>query len=258
MKYYDAHLHLPSPDAAGVQKFFAHITMESKLVGGTLILNNVNEYEIAQQHVHKIPHHITTAFPFHLIASHHQFFTVPSWFKVHPRLHSLKASDIDTCIASFQLLAMPPAGIIVDCFPWGPVLEHNIHLPLVITLAQAFPQTPIIAAHAGGYESWAFRAHTMMLANVWYEFSFSAHFYLGSDLLKPLETYLSCVPSRVLFGSDWPNRTPAPQLEAYLSAARAVGMSTKHLEELLIANAQRLWPLERSTASHDARITNCQ
>lgn len=76
----------------------------------------------------------------------------------------------------------------------------------MIALAQAMPDMPVLATHGGGYESWAFRAHTGSLPNVLYDFSVTMAYYRGSDLLRPfrdlrsLETPATAVWKRLAVG----------------------------------------------------------
>ena len=142
-------------------------------------------------------------------------------------------------------------GLIVHCFPWGPNLRYCVSLPLVVALAQAFPNLPILATHGGGYESWAFRAHTGSLSNVLYDFSISLKYFRGSDLLGPFGVYARTRPQRLLFGSDWPWAEPSEQLEECMRLAQNVGVDKDELIMLLLENAQRYWR-ESVVVAHSA------
>jgi predicted TIM-barrel fold metal-dependent hydrolase len=143
---------------------------------------------------------------------------------------------------SLRELKDPPKGIIVHCFPWGSELHFNISLPLVIQLAHTLPQTSVLVSHGGGYESWAFRAHTGMLKNVLYDFSVTMSYYRGSDLLGPFQRYLRYSPERVVFGTDWPSVESDEQLSESLRLAGEIGISGNQLESIFMENARRFWP----------------
>jgi len=173
------------------------------------------------------------------------------WYKIHPNLHNLDRHSIAPLVEQIANSAQRPRGLMVHCYPWGPNLEASISLPLVIALAQAMPEMPVLATHGGGYESWAFRAHTGSLPNVLYDFSVTMAYYRGSDLLKPFGIYARSKPQRLLFGSDWPWAEPLDQLSECVREGEAAGVSAESLQTHMLENALRLWPLE-STCKQQA------
>jgi predicted TIM-barrel fold metal-dependent hydrolase len=135
-----------------------------------------------------------------------------------------------------------PAGLMVHCYPWGKSLDYNTSLPLVLALAEAMPDTTILATHGGGYESWQFRSHAALFRNVIFDFSVTLSYYAQSDLLRPLQRYLRYSPDRVVFGSDWPSAAAGEQLAEVRRLAAEAGISDEQLELLLLTNARRYWP----------------
>jgi hypothetical protein len=242
MKYFDCHLHLPSPDRGGLDRLLRYVENAGDMVGGNLILNTRAEVDFTHAHIESLPSTLNiipyydpeTDVPPELLRS--------SWYKVHPRVQRLELSAIQPICQSLCELGDPPKGIIVHCFPWGPDLRFNVSLPLVVALAEALPQTAVLAAHGGGYESWAFRAHAGMLKNVLYDFSVTMSYYRGSDVLRPFQRYLRYSPDRILFGSDWPSAESEEQLAESIRLAGEMGIPENELESIFLKNARRFWP----------------
>jgi len=128
-------------------------------------------------------------------------------------------------------------------------MEHNTGLDLVIEVARAFPQLPVVATHGGGYESWQLRAHTARLANVFYDLSVTFAVYDHTDYLKPWSQYVQRRRNRILFGSDWPSANPEPQLAEAVRLAEAVGVSASDLEHQMLENSSKLWPAKSNPTS---------
>jgi len=240
MRFFDTHLHLPTPDAAGVEAFLRFAHEEPGLIGGALILNTFEEAAAVMASLQHFPGSVV------MIPYFCQAGSVPlplqraGWYKVHPILHNIDEAAIPSLVNSLQ--RQRPRGVMVHCFPWGPELKFNISLPLVIALARALPDTTILATHGGGYESWAFRSHAGAFKNVHFDFSLTLDYYEGADALRPLQRYLRYSKSRVHFGSDWPSGRVAAQLTEMQRLAREVGLGVAELESLLLENARACWP----------------
>ena len=253
MNYFDAHLGLPGPDRKGLDALLRHVESETGLLGGNLILNTEEELELVYRHLDLLPPSLNTI-PFYTPA-----LDAPpelrrsGWFKIHPRLHGFESKHIREI--RDELLAAPvkPKGMVVCCFPWGTDLSYNISLPLVIELAKALPDMPVLATHGGGYESWQFRAHAAPLKNVFFDFSATMSYYFRSDLLRPFQRYLRYTPERLLFGSDWPTGDTAEHINECVRLAEEISISREELESVLLGNAQRLWPELFSTTATGER-----
>jgi hypothetical protein len=240
MRYFDVHLHLPSADEDGLGRLLRHVESETGMVGGNLILNTPEEVEFAHRHSGSLPPSLNVVPYFDPEARFPAEFTRGGWFKIHPRIGRVTAERVGALRDA--ALSARPRGLVVHCYPWGPELEFNVSLPLVIELARALPETHVLVAHGGGYESWQFRSHTGMLGNVCYDFSVTMSYYQGSDLLRPFQRYLRHSTGRVLFGSDWPSAGAGEQLAECARLASEVGVGEAQLEEIFLTNSRRLWP----------------
>jgi hypothetical protein len=244
MKFFDCHLHLPTPDDSGLDRLLRYLDNVPDMLGGNLILNTHEEVDFACHHLDSFPTSLnlipyydpTGEFPPRLMQT--------GWYKIHPQINRLEPSAIPSIRKSLVESANRPRGIIVHCFPWGPELQFNISLALVIELARALPDMFVLVSHGGGYDSWAFRAHTGMLRNVIYDFSVTMAYYHRSDILGPFQRYLRYSPDRIVFGSDWPSAESEEQLSECLRLAGEIAVPEERLESLFITNARRLWPVE--------------
>jgi hypothetical protein len=239
MRFFDAHLHLPSPDAAGLEAFLRFLDAEPGLVGGNLILNTPKEVAVVKSNLHRLPSKVVLVPYFQVGARHPEPLCRSGWYKLHPSIQELDAQSIPHLVSALKV--ENPKGVMVHCFPWGPELRFNISLTLVIELAQVLPDTVILATHGGGYESWAFRAHAGSFKNVHFDFSMTLDYYEGSDLLIPLQRYLRFSKSRIHFGSDWPSGHVGRQLNELQRLAMGAGLNETELEHLLLDNARSCW-----------------
>ena len=94
MKYFDAHLGLPSPDRKGLEALLRHVESEKEFVGGNLILNTQQEVAVVSRYREQLPSAINT------IPYYTPMFDTPEevsrsgWLKIHPRLHRFALEDI--------------------------------------------------------------------------------------------------------------------------------------------------------------------
>jgi hypothetical protein len=249
MRYFDAHLGLPSPDRKGFDELCRHVENDSGLVGANLFLNTSAEVELVHRNLALLPPQVNTI-PYYTPALDIPTeLTRSKWVKIHPRLHGYESRHIAEIRDSLRAAQVRPRGVAVCCFPWGTNLSNDISLPLVIELALALPDVTILATHGGGYQSWRFRAHASPLKNVVFDFSATMSYYFGSDLLRPFQRYLCYSPERILFGSDWPTGDTTEHIDECVRLAAEVSVSEEGLERILLGNAERLWP----EAFHAAR-----
>lgn len=242
LRFYDDHLHLPTPDDEGLDRLLRHVDAHPEMVGGNLILNTEEEVAFVEAHLDRLPPHLTLVPYYPFDGTLPSAVTASGWYKIHPVMARLTEDDIPAVCETLRDPPNSPKGLIVHHYPWGANLQHEISLPLIIALARAMPATPIVATHGGGYESWPLRAHTGSLPNVLYDFAVTMSYYAGSDVLRPFQVYLRTRPNRLLFGSDWPSAEPGPQLGEYLRLAGEAGIAAPVLEAALLQNAARLWP----------------
>jgi|GEM_PF-4541783 len=237
MRFFDVHLHLPSPDRAGLDALLRHIEAEPSMVGGLLVLNTEAEVELVSAHGGELPASVGLV-PYYRPGAQ---LGPTGWWKIHPTIQRIRIEDVDALTAAVKE-GPAPRGVMVHCFPWGKTLQYNSSLPLVLGLAAALPDTTILATHGGGYESWAFRSHAALFKNVIFDFSISLSYYSRSDLLRPYQRYFRYSPDRVVFGSDWPSAECGEQLEESVRLAEEIGLTREWLEETWLANSRRLWP----------------
>lgn len=242
MKYFDVHLHLPTPDRAGLDALLRHIDAEPDMVGAHLILNTPEEVAFVHAQRGALPPSIRFIPYYEPGASLPPEFQADGWYKIHPGIARLHAGRVAEVRDALLAAPRPPKGIVVHCFPWGPQLEYNTGLPLVVELARAMPRTWILVAHGGGYESWQLRAHAGSFDNVLFDFSVSMAYYRGSDALRPFQRYLRHDPQCLLFGSDWPSAQCGEQLEECVRLAGECGVDAARLERLFLDNTRRIWP----------------
>jgi hypothetical protein len=242
MKYFDCHLHLPAPNPSGLDQLLRYLEGARDLVGGNLILNTRAEVDFVHAHLESLPSTLNIIPYYETGADVPPEFRRSGWYKLHPRVQRLEQAAIHSICQQLRESEDRTKGIIVHCFPWGSELQFNISLPLVIELARSLPETTVLVAHGGGYESWAFRAHTGMLKNVLYDFSVTMSYYRGSDVLRPFQRYLRYSPDRVVFGSDWPSAESEEQLSESIRLACEMGISESELESIFMKNARRFWP----------------
>ncbi len=241
MNVFDTHLHLPSPNPAGVEAFNCMIEAYPGFQGGLLILNTpVGVEAILAQHARLDPRILLVPFfdpenPWDGILGRSK------WVKIHPTYLDLGPDGLQCLIAALD--RQRPVGVVVHHFPWGPDLRKPSGLEWIVRIAKTLPWLTVLATHGGGYESWALRAHAGPLPNVHFDFSCALHYYEGSDLLRPLIHYFRHSPERVHFGSDWPDAPPGSQLKECLRLGSEAGLDAHQVESLLLRNANRLWPM---------------
>lgn len=246
MRYFDCHLHLASPDSAGFTKLVEYLGARRDLVGANLVLNTPDEVAVVAARLGELPPHVVVVPPLPLGVDVPASLRASRWWKVHPALHEVTRERIPEVVRAFG--SVGGAGVMVHHFPWGDRLEHNTGLELVIALARAFPEVPVVATHGGGYESWPLRAHTARLPNVYYDFSVTFSVFAGTDYVRPWVQYVQKRRNRILFGSDWPSAEAEPQLELAARLASEVGVGAEDLQAQLLENSRRLWPSPKTAS----------
>jgi hypothetical protein len=242
MKYFDVHVHLPSPSRDGLDELLRHLDSERDMLGGNLILNTPEEIDLVHRHVSLLPGSLQVIPRFAPDAELPAELNQTGWYKVHPRIGRISAAKVAGVRDALAAMLPAPKGIVVHCFPWGSELEFNTSVPLVVELAQALPGTWILAAHGGGYESWQLRAHAGSFKNVLFDFSVTMAYYQGADALRPFQRYLRYTPSSLLFGTDWPSAESREQLDECVRLAAECDVGAAALERLFLENTRRVWP----------------
>jgi len=251
MRYFDCHLHLPSPDDYGFVRFREYMQSHPNLVGCNLILNSEPEMTVVERRLRELPDCVQIVPPLPLDLNIPDRLHSLRWYKIHPALHRISRERIPAVVSLVG--ASQARGVVVHHFPWGDKLEYNTSLELIIQIAQAYPELPVVATHGGGYESWQLRAHTARLKNIYYDFSISFSVYAETDYVKPWIQYVERRRNRILFGSDWPSAEAEPQLKYATELAQRTGMKESELELQLLENSARLWPRCVMSVNHENR-----
>lgn len=244
IKYYDTHIHIPSPDKAGLDRFLAYVKDNPEMQGGLLILNEQKDVDFAAANLDQIPPNFIIVPCYNYAGNSSRYpdaITSSGWLKIHPVIHRIPDADIPAVIRFLRDNRPGLKGLIVHCFPWGSEMEYNFSLPLVLELHRNFPDLTILIAHGGGYESWIFRAHTGGIKKFIYDFSVTLKYYQGSDLLRPFQRYVKYSADRILFGSDYPSAMAGEQIEESVRLAAEMGIGEQALEALYVNNFLRIW-----------------
>ena len=106
---------------------------------------------------------------------------------------------------------------------------------------RCFPRLEAVAAHLGGYKA-ADEAIEFLAGNdrVWYDTS-SALWYLTPERAGEIIRALN--PEKVMFGTDYPVKNPAGELERFFAIP---GLTEKEQEDILWNNAVRFLHLEEA------------
>ncbi|WP_319467061.1 amidohydrolase family protein [uncultured Pseudodesulfovibrio sp.] len=145
--------------------------------------------------------------------------------KFHPDFQGFRMDDP----ALYEIMEMM-ADRFICLFHVGDTLppEENPSCPKKLAkLHRAFPNTPIIAAHMGGYRQWEYSLEHLADTNVYVDSS-SVMDFVDDSLLKQL--FDSFGSDRTLFGSDYPLYDPASEIDRLKSRLH---LSETALESLL-------------------------
>jgi predicted TIM-barrel fold metal-dependent hydrolase len=160
--------------------------------------------------------------------------------KLHPRLQRHSVID-DRVIALVRHAGGLGVPVLIDAFPDGDWLIEG-HRPVhYAQLARACPDTRLIVAHMGGHHV----IDMMMLAkrtpNMLLDTSFSLLYYRGSSVPADLVYAMRSMRfDRILYGSDYPDRSVPDTLEASIELLREHGLTDDQLDRILYSNARRV------------------
>ena len=168
---------------------------------------------------------------------------MPLFVKLHPRITDIQRADFPLICDYLALLQC--RTVIIDCFAYGHHLENHIGMELGIELAQRFPQTNFVLAHAGGSRLLECMLCTRTLPNIFYDISLSCCYLYGASTHADMVQLLKFNASRTLFGSDYPDFLPAKAVENGLALADEAGLNDIQKAALFRENAERLYPAAR-------------
>ena len=157
--------------------------------------------------------------------------------KLHPRLQRFDMGSSDTLrlVAAAGEMNIP---VLIDAFPDGDWLRMGFNPLAFAMLAENCPNTRIVVAHFGGHHCLDFMMLAKRLPNIWFDLSFSLLYYAGSPVVANL---LYCCRSmgyrRVMYGSDYPDRSIAVSMERSLQTFSDGGISADNVKALVWKNA---------------------
>ena len=161
----------------------------------------------------------------------HAFHDLNYWgVKLHPRFHNFSVSDRNVYeISKFAGQLRKP--VLIDVFPDETYLKLKLEPLDFYNLAKENPETNFIWAHFGGHKILDFLMLGRKLKNVYFDISFSLLYYRTSSVLKDFIFSLENIRyERVLYGSDFPDR----------SIEKSIDMTTKILESFEISESDKL------------------
>jgi hypothetical protein len=153
--------------------------------------------------------------------------------KLHPRFQGIPADD-ERVVRLANLAAERGAPVFVDAMLWKPT-PLALQLPLRIdALAKAAPEARIVMSHAGGFRFLDALAVVVANDNVYLETSAILDYFLDT----PFEAQFLFVlkqagASRVLYGSDFPQKAMEQCLLNARRAAEAIDWRDADLEYFL-------------------------
>jgi predicted TIM-barrel fold metal-dependent hydrolase len=161
--------------------------------------------------------------------------------KLHPTMQGFDPSS-DLAMRIFEAAADAGLAVIIHTgtsglgagCPGGQGLRIDLARPILLDrAAAAFPEMPIVLAHAGW--PWHLEALAMALhkTNILIDISGWRYRYLPPEVLRDMKGRLS---SQFLFGTDVPMFSPADLLEEFATLGLAEDVSAKILSQ----NATRL------------------
>jgi predicted TIM-barrel fold metal-dependent hydrolase len=159
--------------------------------------------------------------------------------KLHPRLQKYQLHD-SACVAVLQRAGEVNFPVVIDCFPDGDWLMAGLSVVQYAELAKAAPNTYLIVAHAGGHHCLDLLMLMKRVPNLWIDLSYSLLYY-DSPVIDAL---FYCMKSlrydRVLFGTDYPDRSLPVSVKASLELFDRFGVVGEPREKVLWKNAQHL------------------
>jgi predicted TIM-barrel fold metal-dependent hydrolase len=162
--------------------------------------------------------------------------------KVHPRLQGIRFGDLPRLQEVAARCGELEVPLIVCSFAGGRDLFEGRTLELCHELAASVPETNIIMAHAGGHRPLDALMVLKANANIHVDLSFSPVYFAHSSVTQDLEYLVRrSDPSRLLFGSDFPEAAIDTTLQWLLGVFDRGGLPPAHRAAILHDNAARLF-----------------
>lgn len=161
--------------------------------------------------------------------------------KLHPRLlkHRIDHQNSIRLVQRAGELGVP---VTICGFPDGDWLMQGSSMLNYANLAKACPQTKIIVAHMGGHHVIDLMMLAKRLPNLYLDTSYSLLYYRGSAVVQNMIYAMRSMKfSRVLYGSDYPDRTVGDTLTQSQSLMESYGVSKDEMSKIFYHNAKELF-----------------
>ncbi len=160
--------------------------------------------------------------------------------KLHPRLQkfTLLGQGVEQLLVRAGELGVP---VIIDCFPDRDDIVNG-NLPVTYDrLARLAPRTRIVMAHLGGHHVLDAMMVVKRNPNLFMDLSFSLLYYRGSSVVQDIGYAIRNLKARkVLYGSDYPDRSMKETLEQSLILLDQFSLNDQELHQILSGNAEEL------------------
>lgn len=161
--------------------------------------------------------------------------------KLHPRLQEFDIDDVRT-VKLVQQAGEIGIPVLVDAFPDGTHLMQGFSALKYAKLAQQCPETKIIIAHMGGHHVIDFMMLAKRLPNIYFDISFSLLYYQTSSVpVDMVYAMRSMRFERILYGSDYPDRSILISLQKSLEFLKNQDINEEQLDRIMFRNAKELF-----------------
>ena len=157
--------------------------------------------------------------------------------KLHPRLdkYSLKSKNVYNLLKAVDKLNL---NVIIDAFPDGNSIMDSFDVKDYSQLAIKFPNINFIWAHMGGIKLLEFLLVAKRLNNVFLDFSYTLLYFKNSSIEKDIIfAFNSLKFDKIMFGSDFPDRTLKKTLEEINTVFKKYKISQFNKKKLFFENA---------------------
>jgi predicted TIM-barrel fold metal-dependent hydrolase len=159
--------------------------------------------------------------------------------KLHPRLQRHRPDD-PRCIELVRAAGSLGWPALLDAFPDGEWLMDGLTVQHYGRLAREAPEARVIVAHAAGHHCIDLMMIAKRVPNLWFDISYSWLYYHERIVADMAYCIRSMRGERVLFGTDYPDRSLPDSISMSLSRLAQHGVSDELQRKLLWENAQCL------------------
>lgn len=165
--------------------------------------------------------------------------------KIHPRLQGFGYENLDLIMPIADYCGKIGVPLILCSFCGGKSLFNAKPLELVFELATRNPNTIIVMAHAGGHRPLEALLVQKACPNVYLEISFSPLYFANSSVEADFHFMLhKCDPRKIVYGSDYPEKSMSESIEWILKSPSVVQLSDKDLDNIFFNNAFEIYKIK--------------